>query len=647
MSDRKHFNDEQWSALTTIEGPALVLAGAGSGKTRVVTSRIAYLIEQGVSPSEILGVTFTNKAAEEMRQRVLKLTQHLVFISTFHSLGVKILRESIHLLGYSSHFTIYDEEDVEKLLKKCLEDLGVKSEGKKNSVKPYRQLISSCKNALLHPEEVDLSMQTSDFAKAFPLVCRLYQKKLKEYQAVDFDDLLVLPVKIWTERPDVLSFYQNRWRFLLVDEFQDTNEAQYAMVRLLTEKSHNLFVVGDPDQSIYSWRGANIQNILHFEQDHPNVKIIRLEQNYRSCSTILNAANALIQNNRGRYEKKLWSNRGEGDKIELYQGFEEDSEALFVALKIQAHRKNGIPLNEIAIFFRTNAQSRALEDSLLTHSIPYKIVGGISFYQRREIKDVLAFLRVSLSAGDFMAFARTLPIPQKGIGETTIEKLRVTAAEKAVSIITLCKTLVEGKEAVSPLRLSSKQKGAMAHYLSIIEELHQMAQQKTVHEIVLAAIQKSGYLDYLKEDKESYKERSENLNALVAKAMEWEKSAPNPTLEAFLEELSLKSSADETSTDQGRVSLMTLHHGKGLEFRSVFIVGLEEDILPHINSKDSLAEIEEERRLFYVGMTRAKEHLCIAHCQMRFLWGVQRFQKPSRFLKEIPNIYTVKGSIKR
>lgn len=632
--DSEAFNLQQWEAITVLEGAILVLAGAGSGKTRVVTSRIVYLIENGVPSSKILGVTFTNKAAGEMRERVQKLTQHQVLISTFHSLGARVLRECIYALGYPRDFTIYDEEDIEKLLKICLVELNLKD--KKMETKPFRRLISQSKNDLIGPDHISHAELTTDIEQAFPQVYSLYQRKLQEYQAVDFDDLLFLTVKIWRENPSILERYQERWAFVLIDEYQDTNTAQYTMTRLLVEKHRNLCVVGDPDQSIYSWRGANIQNILNFERDYPGAKVVRLEQNYRNRMNILDAANALISHNSGRYEKKLWSQLGEGEKIKLFVGEDERDEANFVASQVEYHRSQKLSLNDMVVFYRTNAQSRVLEDSLIYRGIPYIIVGGISFYQRREIKDILAFLRLSQSGADYISFARTINLPKRGLGDVTIEKIRQNANQEGLTVLDYCTALLKEIPMKTILRLTSKQKEGLAEYVQIIHELHSLSKQSSIRDLVLAAIERTRYMGYLSEDKESYEDRRENLDELIAKAIEWEISAHDPSLEAFLEELSLKSSLDETDPSQERLSLMTIHNGKGLEFTVTFLVGLEEELFPHANAKNNQEGIEEERRLCYVGVTRAKEYLYLSYCHTRYLWGNLRWQKPSRFLKEMP-----------
>ncbi|MGA8165483.1 MAG: UvrD-helicase domain-containing protein [Waddliaceae bacterium] len=635
--DFDNLNPEQWEAVKTITGPLLVLAGAGSGKTRVVTFRIAHLLEEGVPPSKILGVTFTNKAAGEMRERVKALTKSHVLISTFHSLGVRILRESIHELGYKNDFTIYDEEDVYKLLKVCVEDLGIKE---KKAEKSFKTLISKAKNRQQGPEDAAGFTGKSAIERAFPKVYARYQECLQSYQALDFDDLLYLTVRLFREHPHVLEQYQQRWDHLLVDEYQDTNQPQYEMIRSLVGAHHNLCVVGDPDQSIYSWRGANIKNILNFENDFPGAKVVRLEQNYRSRSNILDPANILICYNEDRYEKRLWTDRGAGEHIRHFTGDTEEDEARFVTEKIRDYKEaNTIPLNEMAIFYRTNAQSRVFEDRLLLHRIPYVIVGGISFYQRKEVKDILAFLKVVHSPSDFIAFARTINLPKRGIGSTTIEKIRQGAAQENLSILHFCRSLLKGDALSASLKLTSKQRKGLDDYLLLIQELKAIAQSCSLKELVRGAIEQTGYLQHLKGDPETFDDRKDNLNELMTKALEWEMHSEHPSLSGFLEELSLKTSLDEAAADEDRINLMTVHNAKGLEFILVFLVGLEEDLFPHVNARGSHEALEEERRLCYVGMTRAKDYLYLTHSRSRYLWGTLRTQQPSRFLKEIPAEY--------
>ncbi|MBS0604835.1 MAG: UvrD-helicase domain-containing protein [Verrucomicrobia bacterium] len=620
-------NPQQQVAVNHVEGPLLVLAGAGSGKTRIVTFRVAHLLELGVPASEILAVTFTNKAAEEMRHRILHLTHKSVLTCTFHSLCARILRESITPLGYSRDFVIYDEEDSEKVLKECLTALNIKEE--KGQLRQYRSQISQAKNALIEPQH----LAAED--KVLQQIYDLYQKKLKEYHALDFDDLLFLTVKLFRHSPEILEQYQKRWSFILIDEYQDTNEAQYNIARLLAEKHKNVFAVGDPDQSIYSWRGANIRNILNFEQDFPGAKIIPLEQNYRSRSNILEAANALIRQNRSRYEKNLWSDRGEGQKIGLYIAENDHAEADFVVKQLyKLNRDKGVPLSDCVIFYRTNFQSRIFEDHLLKERVPYIIVGGLSFYQRREIKDILAWLRIVLAGTDFLAFARTINLPKRGLGEATLEKLKDFAQQRQSSIYDACEQIAAG---TAQFKLSQKQFEGVKEYVHIIASLREMVRlSRPLHELITEALERSRYLEYLREDPESYEERRGNIEELVTKAAEWEDEVEHPSLAAFLEELTLKSSADDKDMSADHVRMMTLHNGKGLEFTGVFLVGMEEELFPHANSLESDEALEEERRLCYVGMTRAKEYLFLTASRYRYLWGMPRMMRPSRFLKEIP-----------
>lgn len=632
----QELNPEQQQAVGHVDGPLLVLAGAGAGKTRVVTLRIARLLQLGVPPSEILAVTFTNKAAAEMQERVSRLTSQQVLICTFHSLGARILRQSIGALGYPEGLTIYDAEDSEKLLRNCMDRLGIKT----TEIKPkvFRTLISDAKNRLLNPDEIDLAELNSPKEKLFPELYALYQSRLREYNAVDFDDLLATTVRLFRERPDVLEWYRSQWSYLLIDEYQDINFAQYEMARLLTGDRCNLFVVGDPDQSIYSWRGANIQNILNFERDYPGATVVRLEQNYRSTSTILEAANAVIKNNEGRYEKSLWSTLGKGELIQTLQCESDREEAQFVADRIATYvNKQRLSPTEIAIFYRTNAQSRQLEDALLRAQIPYQIIGGFSFYQRREVKEVLSFLRMIQSDSDFLAFARTINLPKRGIGESTLEKIAIGSSEAKMGVLDYCRTLLQGG---GEMRLPQKQREGLTDYLLLIDELRKRSKELSLFELVSETIHRTGYLQVLRADEESYQDRKANLDELVGKAAEWEEGKEGGSLEEFLEELSLRGSSDEGPTHAESVRLMTLHNGKGLEFQVVFLVGMEEGLFPHANSRATQEQLEEERRLCYVGMTRAKQTLYITSAQSRFLWGTIQYMRPSRFLKEIPPQYT-------
>lgn len=631
MHSSSVLNDQQEAAVHHIEGPLLVLAGAGSGKTRVVTHRVAHLIQIGVPVGEIVAVTFTNKAAGEMRERILHMTQRAVLTCTFHSLCARILRESISVLGYSPQFTIYDEEDSLKVLKECLVALDINEE--KNAIKAFRQEISNAKNRVQAPEDFadNVLKASKPFAKIYPM----YQQRLRSYDALDFDDLLFLTVQLFQKHPEVLERYQNLWRFILIDEYQDTNAAQYQLIRLLSANHQNVFAVGDPDQSIYSWRGANIQNILNFQKDFPGAQVISLEQNYRSRSNILEAANAVIQHNCSRYEKNLWSLRGEGEKIHLFIGDNEQEEIHFVLQRLNhLTASQQIPLHECAIFYRTHFQSRLFEDAFLKRRIPYKIIGGQSFYQRREIKDILAFLRMILGGSDYLAFARTINLPKRGIGETTLHKLRDLAYKNQWDILTTCTQVIAGKAEFIP---TGRQRAGLEQYVDMIRALQAMVRaQLPLSEVIASAIERSHYFDYLKEDPETFQERKENVNELLSKATEWVQEHPQPTLAGFLEELTLKTTAEDSSALAEGIRLMTFHNGKGLEFSAVFLVGMEEDLFPHLNSKEDAHALEEERRLCYVGMTRAKEYLHLSAARYRLLWGIHRTMYPSRFLKEIP-----------
>lgn len=626
-------NDAQLEAVHHIEGPLLVLAGAGSGKTRIVTMRIAHLIELGVPASEILALTFTNKAAEEMKSRIKALSTQAVLASTFHSLCARILRESIGALEYQTDFTIYDEKDSEHLLKTCLGMLGHTLE--KGLLRSMKNAISQAKNDLLSPSEY-AQVFTAPEDKILAEAYIAYQQKLKEYNALDFDDLLFLTVQLFQKYPKVLEIYQNRWSFVLIDEYQDTNAAQYTITKLLTQKHTNVCVVGDPDQSIYSWRGANINNILNFETDFPGAKIIKLEENYRSTSHILNAANELIQNNTQRYEKKLWSALGEGEKVKVFFASSDREEAQFVLQTINHYiRASFLSLNDVVIFYRTNAQSRVYEDLFLKHNIPYVIVGGISFYQRREIKDLLSILRLIVSSTDFLSFLRSINLPKRGFGQTTLAKMQQLAEDEEKPILMLCDELLTSHPI---LKLSKRQKEGLYEFIHAIKMLREMAKtHASLDDILIEAIERTRYLEYLREDPDTYADRKENIDELIAKASEW---GEDGNLQDFLEELSLKSSADDSSTPYDSIKLMTLHNGKGLEFDLTFMVGMEEELFPHLNSRDSFEGLEEERRLCYVGMTRAKKHLYMTGSTYRTLWGTPKIMSPSRFISELPDQYT-------
>lgn len=621
-------NPEQQKAVLHVNGPLLVLAGAGSGKTRVVTARISHLIDLGISSSEILALTFTNKAAEEMKQRIRAQKNVNVLATTFHSLGAKILRESISSLGFRPDFAIYDASDSEKLLKLCLEELGFGQD--KSVIKKMKTFISNAKNGLLEAEEIDDPEERGLF--------ELYEKKLKECNALDFDDLLYLTVKLLQKDPQALQEYQNRWLYLLIDEYQDTNMAQYILAKTLSAKHGNLFAVGDPDQSIYSWRGAKYQNILRFESDFPGAKVITLNQNYRSTDIILQAANALIRNNQKRYDKKLWSSLGEGHPILLFVGNKEKDEAQFVAQEILRQKEQAkISYDEMVVFYRTNAQSRLFEDLFLSYKIPYEIIGGVSFYDRKEIKDLLSYLKMIISDSDLISFLRTINQPKRGLGEAFVDKLVAEATEKKIAIFSFCQKALQ--EEILITKLTARQRKGLQSYVDLILSLRREKDRLGIYQLIQKIVTQSGYLTFLEEDPETSQDRKENIDALITKACEWEDLQEKPTLSQFLEELSLRSQVDEI-TQKASVKLMTLHNGKGLEFAIVFLVGLEEDLLPHINSKNEPEKVEEERRLCYVGMTRAKKQLYLTRVNYRSVWGTFRTMYPSRFWREIPKELT-------
>ncbi len=627
----QELNENQKKAVLHVEGPALVLAGAGSGKTKVVIHRIAHLLEMGILPTDIVAVTFTNKAAKEMEARVAKMQGVTILTTTFHSLGARILRETIHLLGYKQDFTILDEEDSEKLLKSVLASHEIKEE--KGLVKSLKILLSHAKNQLQSPNQIEKETLPSKKESIFYEIYPTYQRRLQEINAVDFDDLLFLPNRLFSEHKDILSIYQKRWLFVLIDEYQDTNYAQYALIKKLVAEHKNIFAVGDPDQSIYSWRGARYENILHFEEDFPGATLITLDQNYRSTNHILQAANQLIEENQTRYEKELWSDLGEGEPISFYVGHTEKDECQFLWQEIQKRcKEDKIPLEEMVIFYRTNAQSRVYEDMLLSKNLPYRIFGGISFYQRKEIKDMLAFLRLLHSPYDILSFARIIPILTTGIGATTIKKMIEYADQSKIPILHLCTQAI-------PIRLSATQKEGLRKVADLFGSWRKEAASViSLSALMELMIRESRYKDYLAEDPQTMDDRWDNIEALLSKAAEWEEEKEEPTLVSFLEEISLRIPKEEEGKG---ITLMTLHNGKGLEFSVVFMVGMEENLLPHANSLDSPEQLEEERRLCYVGMTRAKRFLYMTAAHIRYLWGSQRMMNLSRFLSEIPREHRV------
>ena len=617
----QELNSEQMKAVNHINGPMLVLAGAGSGKTKVLTNRIAGLIENGISPLNILAITFTNKAAKEMKERVIRLIgaeAYNIQISTFHSLGLKILKENYNLLGYERNFTIIDSDDVLTIIKKIMKDLNMSKDY--YNAREIKNKISSAKNEMMGLGE----FSKVEFDHKVVEVYRQYLKKLKNGNSVDFDDLLILPIKLFKIYPNILEQYQDRYKYILIDEYQDTNEAQYIFSKLLSAKYRNIFVVGDNDQAIYAFRGANYKNILNFEKDYPEAKTILLEENYRSTKTILDAANSVIKNNKERKDKKLWSNNPIGEKIKYKVVGNEKEEASFVATEIKELINQGVNEEDIAILYRTNAQSRVVEEEMLKKNIKYRVVGSFYFYNRKEIKDLLCYLRLINNHKDDVSLLRIINTPKRGIGEKTIDNLTNAAIENNTSLF----------EAISS--------GKELEFKKLIEELTKESENLSLTELVDNILEKSGIKKELMSSKLLEDEiRLENLNEFKGVTKSYEEEYGSATLEDFLDEISLVSDMSEHQDGTNRVSLMTVHSVKGLEFDYVFIVGMEEGIFPHYNAINdgSSSSIEEERRLCYVAITRAKKKLYILSAESRMLFGNTNRNKPSRFIDEIDEKY--------
>ena len=638
MSIYDKLNEPQREAVYHTDGPLLILAGAGSGKTRVLTHRIAYLIgERGVNPWNILAITFTNKAAEEMRQRVDNLVgfgAESVWVSTFHSACVRILRRFIDRLGYENHFTIYDTDDQKTLIKEVCRKVDVDTKVFKE--RSLLSAISSAKNEMILPDEFELNAG-GDFAKMkIAKVYREYEAQMRANNVLDFDDLLVKTVQLLQTQPDVLEGYQERFRYIMVDEYQDTNTVQFQLVSLLAGKYKNLCVVGDDDQSIYKFRGANIRNILDFEHEFPDAKVIKLEQNYRSTGNILNAANSVIANNRGRKEKSLWTENGEGELIRLRQFDTAFDEADFIGEDIKSAVRQGGSYNDSAVLYRTNAQSRLLEEKFIAMNIPYKIVGGVNFYARREIKDLLAYLKTIDNGRDDVAVRRIINVPKRGIGLTTINRIQESATERGIGFYEalLAPELIAGVGR-SATKLDS--------FAALIEYFKTLEEEMNITDLLQEVIEKTGYIESLEnEDKEEAKTRKENIDELISKAATYEESCQDKdekaTLSGFLEEVALVADIDSLDEDQEYVVLMTLHSAKGLEFPRVYLAGMEDGLFPgymSINAGDR-EELEEERRLCYVGITRAEQELTLTSARRRMVHGETQYNPMSRFVKEIP-----------
>ena len=638
MSIYDTLNEPQREAVLHTDGPLLILAGAGSGKTRVLTHRIAYLIdERGVNPWNILAITFTNKAAEEMRQRVDSLVSfgaESIWVSTFHSACVRILRRFIDRLGYDNRFTIYDTDDQKTLMKEVCRKVDI-------DTKVYKErnllaAVSSAKNEMILPDEFELNAG-GDFGQLkIAKVYREYEAQLKANNALDFDDLLVKTVQLLETQPDVLEYYQERFRYIMVDEYQDTNTVQFRLVRLLAGKYRNLCVVGDDDQSIYKFRGANIRNILDFEHEFPDAHVVRLEQNYRSTGNILNAANGVIRNNRNRKEKTLWTDNGDGEKIQLRQFDTAFDEAEYIAEDIKKEVQEGASYNDSAVLYRTNAQSRLFEEKFIAMNIPYKIVGGINFYARREIKDLLAYLKTVDNGQDDLAVRRIINVPKRGIGLTTINRIQESADEREIGFYEalLAPDLIPGVG-----RSASK----LDSFAALIEYFKGQTEKESITDLLREIIEKTRYVESLEaEDKVEAESRIENIDELVNKAAAYEEDCQDrgeeASLSGFLEEVALVADIDSLDEDQDYVVLMTLHSAKGLEFPHVYLAGMEDGLFPSymtITSDDN-EDLEEERRLCYVGITRAEEKLTLTCARRRMVRGETQFNKMSRFIKEIP-----------
>ena len=629
--DLSMLNPQQRLAAETLEGPVLILAGAGSGKTRALTCRVANLMAHGVAAYHILALTFTNKAAKEMKERIAALVgdqANDAWISTFHSTCAKILRRDIEKLGgYTRSFVIYDDDDQGAVLKEIL-----KRQNIDDKLLPIRELkakISDAKNKLMSPDEW-FDHSDRDFrCQQIHTVFVEYEARLKTLNALDFDDLLVKTLELLVDHPPVLDVYRKRFQYVMVDEYQDTNYAQYMLVKLLTDQSRNLCVVGDDDQSIYGWRGADIRNILDFEKDYPDATVIKLEQNYRSTANILDAANQVIAHNSGRKEKKLWTELGEGTPITLFNAGDEREEAAWICQQIRELKSRGEELGRFAVLYRTNAQSRVIEESFVQAGIRYRMYGGLKFYDRKEVKDILAYLRVLVNPADDISVRRIINVPKRAIGDTTVNELARHAAQEEMPLLTACMDMPES--------LNARARKSVEKFSELMMSLTMMQETMKLTELVQYVIDTVGLeSQYTKEDNDENRSRVENIREFVGAVKEFEEKADNPTLTDYLENVSLVSDLDEMGDDGGAVTMMTLHSAKGLEFPNVFMVGMEENLFPSARSRDDEARMEEERRLCYVGITRARERLFLSHASRRMLYNQIQFNDRSRFIDDIP-----------
>ncbi len=642
MGNYDLLNPMQKEAVLCTEGPLLILAGAGSGKTRVLTYRIAYLIEEKqVNPWNIMAITFTNKAAGEMRERVDKQVEYgsdSIWVSTFHSACVRILRRHIEFLGFETNFTIYDRDDQKTLLKQIYKALNIDSRMYKE--RSVMGQISSAKDELISPEDFLKQSGGDYYQKKVGEIYQEYQNRLKKNNALDFDDLIVKTVELFRSQPEVLNYYQERFKYIMVDEYQDTNTAQFELIHLLASKYKNLCVVGDDDQSIYKFRGANIWNILHFEDSFPGAKVIKLEQNYRSTQNILDAANAVIKNNRGRKDKTLWTGNGAGDKIVFRQFDQSYEEAEFIVKDILAQ---DYPYEDCVVLYRTNAQSRLLEEKCISYNVPYRLVGGVNFYQRKEIKDILAYLKTIANGKDDLAADRIVNVPKRGIGAASMAKVIVFASANGYSLY----------DAMTRARVIpglGKTAEKIGKFTDMIESfrLRMRDEKYTIRQMIEDVLEETGYQKELEADGDvEGQSRLDNIQELINKAVNYWENAEHPALDEFLEEVALVADVDQLDQSEHRVTLMTLHSAKGLEFENVYLSGMEDGLFPSymtITSDDS-GDLEEERRLCYVGITRAKKHLTLTSARIRMVNGETRYCKNSRFIEEIPEEFLQSGRL--
>ncbi len=623
-------NEKQYEAVTTIDGPCLVIAGAGSGKTKVLTHKIAYLLEEkGLHPWDILAITFTNKAANEMKERIENLVGDGVndmWVGTFHSICVRILRRFIDRIGFDTSFIIFDTTDQRTLIKKCLKDLEI--DDKMFTDRSVLSEISNAKNEMLEPEQYNA--KANDYRKEkIAKVYELYQKRLKENNAIDFDDIINYTIKIFNENQEVVDYYSNKFKYVLVDEYQDTNKAQFVLIKMLASKNGNITVVGDNDQGIYSFRGADISNILNFEKDFGNTKVIKLEQNYRCTGNILKVANSVISNNEVKYKKELWTKNEEGSLPKVYLADNEYDEGSYLVNEMEhLKREEYFKYSDFAILYRMNAQSRAIEDILRRENIPYKIVGGLKFYERKEIKDIIAYLRLIQNTSDNLSFRRIVNEPKRGIGKTSLDQIEQLANQNGTSMYEITKNA--DQYGLNRVYLKSRD------FINQIEELR--SEKVMISELIKKTLKKTGYLTALEQEKTIEAEnRIENLDELLTVAIEFEEESADNGLSEFLEGITLSSDIDNLEETDESVTLMTLHSAKGLEFPAIFLVGMEEGIFPGYKSISEPAEMEEERRLCYVGITRAKQYLFITFAKQRTIFGSTTHNTVSRFVKEIPS----------